>query len=148
LPHFVRRAIAGTATPRYDAGMAFRDVLQREFDRRRAANRRYSLRAFACALAIDHSTLSQILRGQRRLTSRTLRALGARLGLSANEIAAHCAAENETAILGAVPRDDFRADTRWLAVVLGVPIDEVNVALQALLRRRMLVMGGAQWQTP
>ena len=127
--------------------VTFRELLQHEFDRRRAANRRYSLRAFARALAVDHSTLSQILRGRRRVTSRTLRALGPRLGMNGNEITARCAAENETAVLGAVARRDFRADTRWLAVTLGVPVDEVNVALQSLLRRRMLMMGGARWQT-
>lgn len=128
--------------------MAFREFLQRELERRRGANPRYSLRAFASALGVDHSTLSQILRGTRRVTIRTLRALGARLRMSAGEIERRCAAETEAAVLDAVRHASFRADSRWMAVTLGVPVDEINVALQALLRRRMLVMRGEQWRIP
>ena len=109
-------------------------------------NRRYSLRAFAAALDVDHSTLSQILRGTRRVTIRTLRALGVRLRLSAGEIERRCAAETEAAVLDAVRHTRVHADSRWMAMTLGVPIDDVNVALQALLRRRMLVMRGDQWR--
>jgi transcriptional regulator with XRE-family HTH domain len=127
-------------------GVAFREFLQCELDRRRGANPRYSLRAFASALGVDHSTLSQILRGTRRVTVRTLRALGARLRLSEAEIERRCAAETEAAVLDAVRHARFRPDSRWTAMTLGVPIDEVNVALQALLRRRLLVMRGDQWR--
>jgi predicted enzyme related to lactoylglutathione lyase len=41
----------------------FRELLQRELAKRCAENPQFSLRAFAKALRIDHSTLSQILRG-------------------------------------------------------------------------------------
>ena len=148
LPHFRRATIVSATRGRYDAFVSFRENLQREFARRRAANARYSLRAFAGALGVDHSTLSQIVRGTRRVTARTLRALGARLGMSAAAIELQCAAENESAILGVVARSDFRANSRWIAVVLGMPLDEVNVALQTLLRRRQLILGGRRWQTP
>ena len=120
--------------------MTFRIVLQTEFDRRRSANRRYSLRAFARALSVDHSTLSQILRGRRRLTGRNVRALGLRLRLTSPAIAEHCAAENESAVLAALERPGFRADSRWLASVAGIPLDEVNVTIQRLLRKRMVTM--------
>ena len=126
--------------------MTFRLLLQTEFDRRRSANRRYSLRAFARSLSIDHSALSQILRGKRRLTARSVRALGPKLALDAPALAEHCAAENETAILAAIGRPNFRADSRWLSTVSGVPLDQVNVALQRLLRKGAVVMHSReQW---
>jgi transcriptional regulator with XRE-family HTH domain len=101
----------------------FRTVLQTELDRRQAANARYSLRAFARALAIDHSALSQMLRGKRRGTARNVRALGARLHLSEEAIAEHCAIEHESAVVAALERPGFRADSRWVASIAGIPLD-------------------------
>ena len=43
-------------------------------------------RSFARDLTVDHSTLSQILRGRRRLTGRNVRAFGRRLRLAAPAI--------------------------------------------------------------
>jgi len=127
--------------------VTFRELLQAEFDRRRACNRRYSLRAFARSLGIDHSALSQVLRGKRRLTARTVRALGRALRLSPAGIAEYCAAEHEAAVLATLERPGFRADSRWVSAVAGIPLDEVNVTLQRLLRKRMMTMSGrATWQ--
>jgi transcriptional regulator with XRE-family HTH domain len=127
--------------------VTFRGLLKAEFDRRRAGNRRYSLRAFARSLAIDHSALSQILRGNRRVTTRTIRALGSTLRLSPATIAEHCAAEHEAAVLATLDRPGFRADSRWVAAVAGIPLDEVNATLQRLLRKRMMTMSArAIWQ--
>jgi hypothetical protein len=120
--------------------VTFRIVLQTELDRRRATNPRYSLRSFARWLSVDHSALSQILRGKRRLTARTVCALGRRLHLSPSAIAEHCAAEHETAVLAALHRPGFRADSRWLSSMVGIPIDDVNVTLQRLLRKRIVSM--------
>ncbi|HLN29547.1 MAG TPA: hypothetical protein VK395_17495 [Gemmataceae bacterium] len=50
------------------ASSTFRLYLQAELGRRCAGNAQYSLRAFAKFLAIDHATLSQLLRGKRRCT--------------------------------------------------------------------------------
>jgi transcriptional regulator with XRE-family HTH domain len=122
--------------------VTFRHVLQGEFDRRCAANTRYSLRAFARSLGVDHSTLSQILRGKRRITARNVRALGRRMRLGSADIAELCAAEHEAAVLAAIERPGFRADSRWVSAVAGIPLDEVNVALQRLLRKRMMTMSG------
>jgi transcriptional regulator with XRE-family HTH domain len=121
-------------------GVTFRVLLQAELDRRRAANRRYSIRAFAQALSVNHATLSQILRGKRRLTSRKVSALGRRLHLPAQAIAEHAALEHEAAVLAAVDRPGFRADSRWLASITGIPLDAVNTTLQRLLRKRRLIM--------
>jgi hypothetical protein len=126
--------------------VTFRTVLNTELARRRAANRRYSLRSFARDLAVDHSTLSQILRGTRRLTGRNVRAFGRRLRLPAPEIAELCALENESAVLAALDRPNFKADSRWVATVVGIPLDQVNVTLQRLLRKRIVIMTArARW---
>ncbi len=122
-------------------------VLQTELARRQLGNARYSLRSFARDLSVDHSTLSQILRGKRRLTGRNVRAFGRRLRLPAPDIAELCALENEAAVLAALDRPNFQADSRWVASMVGIPIDEVNVTLQRLLRKRIVTMTArARWQ--
>ena len=127
--------------------MTFRAVLTAELERRRAGNPRYSLRSFARDLSVHHSTLSQILRGKRRLTGRNVRAFGRRLRLSAGEIAELCALENESAVLSALDRPNFQADSRWVASMVGIPLDEVNVTLQRLLRKRIVTMTArARWE--
>ena len=127
--------------------MRFRSLLASEFDRRRSANRCYSLRSYARDLSIDHSTLSQILRGKRRVTGRTVRALGRQLRLPAPTVFELCALENESAVLAAVDLPGFQANSRWLATMLGLPLDDVNVTLQRLLRKRMLAMTArTRWQ--
>src|SRR3954468_19740013 len=69
----------------------FRNRLQREFDQRRQANERYSLRAFAAFLGTDHSTLSQILRSQRPLPLTRMRSWAKKLGLDSETTAAYVA---------------------------------------------------------
>ena len=120
--------------------MRFRTLLQTLFMQRRSINRRYSLRSLARTLRIDHATLSQLLRGERRVTARTIRILGPRLGLTADQIQRCRALEHEAAILAALGDERFRPDSRWLAVTLNIPLDDVNIALQSLLRKRRLVM--------
>jgi uncharacterized protein (TIGR02147 family) len=145
----------------------FRRHLQAELARRCAKNPNYSLRAFAKNLGVNHSTLSQIMRGRRALTRQTIERLGARLKLSAGEIArftsalqrpveadgtireasllAHdtaCAIAQwqHHAILELLRLPEFRPDSRWIARVLDLSVDEVNISLQRLLRLGMLEM--------
>src|ERR1700733_14993200 len=66
---------------RPSAATCFRLFLQAELGRRCAKNPHYSLRAFAKFLAVDHATISQVLRGKRPLTARMISRLGIRLGL-------------------------------------------------------------------
>jgi transcriptional regulator with XRE-family HTH domain len=124
----------------YDAAMRFKSRLEAAFLRRKDVNPSYSLRAFARALKADHATLSQILRGRRRVTAKTIRAWGSRLGLSASDVCECCCLENEASILGAIKQARFRANSRWLAVTLNIPLDDVNIALQRLLHKRLLRM--------
>ena len=137
------------AASRYDATVSFREILQDELRRRCARNPRYSLRAFARSLGRDHSSLSQLLRGRRRITTRVIRRIGMLLRLPLHEIELYCAEENDVALARIVGTDLFRADSRRLASVLGISIDEVNVSLQRLLRLGALRMTAAdRWEVP
>jgi hypothetical protein len=127
--------------------VTFTDLVKREFDRRRANNPRYSLRAFARSLQIDHSTLSQIVRGRRRVTTRAIRSLGARLRMTPMQVAESCAIENDLAVLTVITGPAFRPNCRWIATLTGIPIDEVNVSLQRLLYNGVIVMHARnQWR--
>jgi hypothetical protein len=69
------------------------------------------------------------------------------LRLAAREIEMHCGEENDAALLHVVSTPLFRADSRWLASVLGIRIDEVNVSLQRLVRLRALRMtANGRWE--
>jgi len=157
-------------------GAEFRLFLQAEIASRCSGNPEYSLRAFAKSLDIDHSTLSQLVRGKRRMTVETIDRLCARLGvdeartaafksealMNTREIpaaaydaivqlaqdAAHLLSEwTGFGILELLRLREFRPDSRWIANVLGVTADEVNVALQRLLRVGLLEMTDrARWR--
>jgi transcriptional regulator with XRE-family HTH domain len=113
----------------------FRTWLRSEFDRRRKANPRYSVRAFAKALKIDHSTLSQLLRGKRTLTGKMMARLRARLDWT----------EDMRRLLSAICMQGFRPDIRRCAETLGISPDAAAIALQRLLRLGQLKMEGEQW---
>ncbi|GAB4147675.1 MAG: hypothetical protein Tsb009_20960 [Planctomycetaceae bacterium] len=145
----------------------FREFLQRELARRCADNPQYSLRAFAKSLRIDHSTLSQILRGKRRLTTETIRALANELGIAEVDVDSFVAYEQRVAgddgwerhvrqlqeeameiisqwhhfaILELIRLESFRPDCRWIARVLDITVDDVNMALTRLLHLGLLEM--------
>jgi len=155
----------------------FRRFLQTELARRCNGNPQYSLRAFAKSLGVDHSTLSQLLRGKRRFTSATIEKLAGRLGVGGDQAAAFIEFERRNdgnnpavtheaivqlahdavslisewypfAILELVRLQEFTPDTRWIARVLGIAPDEVNVALHRLLRMGLLEMSErGRWRT-
>jgi transcriptional regulator with XRE-family HTH domain len=153
----------------------FRARLEQELDARRLKNPRYSLRAFAAFLETDHSTLSQILQGRRRVPAVRIRAWARKLGMDRDEAAAYIAAEQlpdaSTAqreqqlrhwtaealsivadrihwgIVELSRRPDFRPDCRWIAEQSGVSVDEVNVAFSRLLRLRLMeVTAAGEWR--
>jgi hypothetical protein len=146
-----------------------RELLRAELARRQAINPRYSLRAFAAFLKIDHSTLSQILRGRRAVPAEARRDWGALLGLGPEEIRARAAAEAEDPVelaarnahahwlgearalltgtahwrlLELMRSPDWRPDMRWAAAQIGAGVDDVNDALARLLRLRLVAVGG------
>lgn len=134
----------------------FRAKLKQEYQKRRAKNPRYSLRTFVAFLGTDHSTLSQILRGARRVPVKQMSLWAKRLKIDREEIAAYIAAEHlpdpATAarqhqlqhwaaeamsimadrthwhILQLCRTAHFRPDCRWIAEQIGSTVDQVNFA--------------------
>jgi uncharacterized protein (TIGR02147 family) len=144
-------------------------MLRERFRSAARRNPRYSLRSFAKQLGIDHATLSQVLRKKRRLSTRALESIGKRMGLAEETIRAYertrskkpipnRAQENvrrlkfdldtfqllsvwhHCAILELIHVQSFKRDSRWIAGALGISTEEVNVALQRLLRLGLLEM--------
>jgi plasmid maintenance system antidote protein VapI len=154
--------LTGDAT----ASRRFRRVLQEELALRCARNPRYSLRAFARHLGLDHSTLSQLLRGRRRFTARTIERVSKRLAFApemitqfvelertppepwesreltqlSRDAALSLAEWHHHAILELTRLTSFRPDVRWISRVLDVPVDDVNIAITRLARLGLLDM--------
>ena len=155
-----------STTPRTN-GNGFRDALQSELASRCARNPRYSLRAFARDLNVDHSTLSQILRRKRSLTADAIRTLGTALQLDDAVVDAYIVYEERLpaadieerrvaqlraeaaeviaqwhhyAILELTRLKSFQPDVRWIARVLDISTDEANVAVTRLLHLGLLEM--------
>ena len=106
---------------RYRASAVLRlcTILETELARRRRVNPRYSLRAFARSVEMEHSTLSQLLRGKRPMTWKAIRTLSGNMRwLGASVLA--------------LQAQRGRFDSRAVAQALGVSVDEVNVALTDL----------------
>lgn len=148
------------------ASRRVRRVLQEELAVRCARNPRYSLRAFARHLGLDHSTLSQLLRGRRRFTATMIERVGKRLALTPEMItqlvdlertppepwtsrelkqlsrdAALTVAEwHHHAILELTHLTTFKPDVRWISRVLDVSVDQVNMAITRLARLGLLDM--------
>jgi uncharacterized protein (TIGR02147 family) len=155
--------------PQLSPSSSFRLYLQSELARRLSSNPQYSLRSFALQMGINHSTLSQLLRGKRTLTPRMIKTLGARMGLPSEEIEAFVAREREAgetivsreirflametvallsdgshrAILEMTSMEGFIPDTRRIARALDLTVDEVNLALSRLTRLGLLEMVAA-----
>jgi transcriptional regulator with XRE-family HTH domain len=111
-----------TSAQRYrtSAEIRLRTIVTNEFGRRRAVNPRYSLRALARSLEIEHSTLSQLLRGKRTLTWKSIRRIAAQLRWTGRTVLQSSGASG--------PQWDSRAIARRL----GLTTDEVNVTLTDL----------------
>jgi transcriptional regulator with XRE-family HTH domain len=99
------------------AAIRLRAVLKAELSRRKRANPRYSLRAFARSLSVEHSTLSQFLRGKRTVTWRSIQGIANTMHWTG------------AAILQLSKQRGFCFDSRVIAGRLGVSVDEANVAL-------------------
>jgi transcriptional regulator with XRE-family HTH domain len=112
------------------AAMRLRSVLETEFARRKQINPRYSLRAFARSVGLDHSTISQLMRGKRAITRKSVRSIGSSLRW------------NGAAVLKVSGSAAFRFDSRVVAQNLGLSVDEVNVALTDLCLFRLIELKG------
>jgi uncharacterized protein (TIGR02147 family) len=144
-------------------------ILRERFRAATRRNPRFSLRSFAKQLGIDHSTLSQVLRRKRRLSPSDLQAVGKRMGLGEEAIQAYaqtCGKKSQRkqtpedvhsfhldldnfqllsvwyhyAILELIQVQGFKTDSRWIANTLGIAVEDVNIALQRLMRLGLLEM--------
>lgn len=70
--------------------LGYREILQREFEARTAANARYSLRAFARDLGVGASQLSEIFNGRCGMSRKTAESLAKKLNLSPTECERFC----------------------------------------------------------
>jgi hypothetical protein len=154
---------------------SFADRLRQEFEVRKEKNARYSLRAFATLLDTDHATLGQVFRGARCVPVAKINAWARRLGLDREEAQSYVASAHapDDATLArqhqlrhwsaealAVVNDrthfeivrrlrsaGFRKDSRWIAQQAGASVDQVNIALQRLLRLGLVIMPpGEAWR--
>jgi transcriptional regulator with XRE-family HTH domain len=123
---------------------SFRALLRSELAARCLRNSRYSVRAFARDLGVDHSTLSQWMRGRRPVTKETVETLGPKLNLPATQVrvyAEYAGVEGpDAAILKLARAPGFRTDSRWIAATLDINLDEANMAVHRLLRLGLLAM--------
>lgn len=105
---------------RPSAAGRLKTVLEGEFSLRQRKNPRYSLRAFARSVRVEHSTLSQLLRGKRAITWKSIQGIASGMRWTG------------AAVLELASQPGFRFDSRVIARRLGVSVDEVNVALADL----------------
>ncbi len=138
---------------------SFRLYLQDLFLERRAKNPKYSLRAYAQSLALNHSSLSQILRQKRVVSSKTQHKICNALNLSPLErkkfnidgnpknrsfkklSLEHFAVISEwyhDAILELFKCHDFCANPKWIAERLDIHVNEAQFALERLERVGLL----------
>ncbi len=147
----------------------FRQHLREELVGRCQKNPRYSQRAFARFLSVDHSTLAKLLNGKRPLGKKTVLRLGTKLGMSPSEIESHLshqtteATDSENyqkmaddtfqiiadwqhfAILELMRVQGFNGESKWIGRRLGISISEVNEALGRLERTEMIKKSGKEW---
>lgn len=146
----------------------FRLYLQDELLRRCQKNPHYSLRAFAKALSIGPSALSDILNKKRSLTEAMKMRLGLALGLNAKDLLMYKSNSKTRpkhltdsvdrkefqqitldtyaiisdwyhyAILELIRVKNFKTDIKWIAQVLGITKSEANIAVERLQRVGLL----------
>jgi len=144
---------------RYDLSMdqeaeLFRNSLNKEFNNRKLVNARYSLRAFAQYLSVDHSSLSKIMSGQRPAPRQFIDVVEKKLGIISPKTTTTVRDEEVTylssrefqvianwehfAMLDLVTLDDFQMDYAWIARKLGIKEVDARLVVDRLLRMGML----------
>ncbi len=140
----------------------FRLYLQDEFLRRLKTNPQYSLRAYAQFFDMNSGSLSQILKGQRKLGVKSFAKMTQKLNLSPEMVEGFKNADSQStkktspaeqltmdnfniisdwyhfAMLELSKTQGFKADTQWISSKLGVNVNEVIAAIERLQRVEML----------
>ncbi len=130
--------------------LSFKNFLENEFLLRCKKNPHYSLRAYANYLEIDHSTLSQMIRGKRKITVKMQQKLGFKLGLTPSDLKKFDPKSNYSevdldtfevtsewyyfAIMELLYTKSFYPDTLWVAQKLGLKESLVENALNRLVK--------------
>ena len=143
----------------YSQDELFRDYLNQFFEKAKNSNRNYSLRAFAKKLKINPGVLSQLLKGKRKFTEKTIEKICDELFLSPSERAniLDPSAENhqnamileqsmfETlsnwahdAFLSLVQTKSFQHDIQWISKKLGITRSETRKIINNLLKVGLL----------
>jgi predicted enzyme related to lactoylglutathione lyase/transcriptional regulator with XRE-family HTH domain len=143
------------------APLSFQETVMTEYARRIRKNRRYSLRAFAKHLGTTHSTLSRILRGKQKPTLKLIDCVSKRLGANPKELQHWRKDISKRLMTRQLSQDlewicmmithllkqsDFSPNTFWVAGKLGIPFDEVNIALSWMCSQGDLQMDGKSWR--
>jgi len=142
-----------------------KELLSREFDRRRYRNPMYSLRAFSRDLGIGSTSLSDLLACKRKLSRKNLQKIAKKLALSPKEENAlllegkgtkkPTIAEIETiqlaedtfrlisewhyiAILNLAKIKNNQASAKWIATRLGISEEEAQTAIATLQRMKFI----------
>ena len=137
----------------------FQFFLQEAFSEKAKKNPRYSLRAFAHYLAINDSTLHQLLNGKRKISQQMAMKIGLRLGLEPKDVGLLLGkAKSEStageflatkltndqfrlmskwyydAILDLASTNDFQPQVEWISKRLNVSVQDVRTAISTLER--------------
>ncbi|HEY0393350.1 MAG TPA: helix-turn-helix transcriptional regulator [Candidatus Elarobacter sp.] len=125
-------------------------MVRADFERRRRSNARFSVRAFALVLGVDSASLSQIMRGRRRLSARAAEALATRLAVAPAErdatVNESLRSGHERRLLRQIAAPGFVPSSRRLARQLRLRTDDVNAALARLLRTgRLTMLSPTRW---
>ena len=125
------------------------EILAAELRRRQnTKGSRFSLRAFALQLGVDSATLSQIISGRRRpssrLAERLLRSMGS-AECDVNEVSrAMKLLSIERRLVRQIARNGILPNSKRFARRLRLPVDAVNSALAELLRDRRVRMASRE----
>lgn len=142
------------------ATLNFKDFLKRELSRRCEQNPAYSLRAFAKQLGISHTSLSQILAGKRPLSSKAQKQMALALNVSIEQFVKFKIPTNikfeerfepldidkfeflsdwyHDAILELTRLRCFKPEPKWIARVLDVNVNQINLAIERLTKLGLL----------
>ncbi len=130
-----------------------RELIKREFERRKSINPKYSLRAFSIFLGISHAALSEMLSGKRRISAQNVKRVGSALGWSEKDVELALQAQQKdplnfsqltdgqieilgrwyhSTILELFLLDEFNGREEWIAEALGLDLQETRKALSDL----------------
>ncbi len=149
-----------------------REILLDHFARKKIKNESYSVRAFSQRLGVNHSALSEIMNGRRKVGLKLGQRLADSLMLDAdvrNQLFADARSSSRRkkekptarlfvdqyrviadwfhfAILSLAETEDFESDAEWIARRLGITKSQAKEAVDRLCRLEMLIEERGKWR--